>query len=142
MNDRGLRPEQHPVADVLRRRLNAGETCPDVIDCCEALLRSIFAFVARLLGTGGARAVVARSIQVATRQASLLSSVRVREDGPDLAELRERLARADHDPSEVEGALIRLGLQIFQTLSDLTGDAVTVPLLRHLEEEERSREQW
>jgi len=125
--------EQQHIVALLKSRLGTQASCTEVIDAYEGLMRSIWSFTARLLGDGGARAVLSRSISVAAREAPLVIRVRTRERDVDLSEFRHYVAEAGCGTTEVTQALIILGVMIFATLADLAGESITTPLIRHLE---------
>lgn len=123
-----------PVVELLKSRLRNCETSSDVIDGYEKLLRSMWEFTARVLGQGGARAVLVRSINLAAQEAPLVQKLQAGGGGPDLSELREQVAKTGCSPDEVMDALIQQGAMVFQALSELAGETLTEPLLRRLRE--------
>jgi len=128
------RAEYPTLVRILEDRMRGKETCSDVIDSYDEVARSIWDFTARLLGDGGTRAVIARSIQLAATDTPLLQRVKALERKLDFGELREYTARLGCGAPEVLDALLRLGVMIFHTLHDLSDDAITGPLLSRLEE--------
>ncbi|MBI2953851.1 MAG: hypothetical protein HYY30_06025 [Chloroflexi bacterium] len=125
------------VVALLKQRLGSAENCAQVIDGYEAVLASIWSFTARLLGEGGARAVMVRAGQLAARDVPMVQQVRVKENGVDFAEFRALAAAKNCSTHEVMDALTTLAAMIFRTLSELAGDILTEPLLQYLEHEER-----
>ena len=125
------------MVTLLNDKHGTKETCAEVIDGYEQILRSIWSFIARALGNGGARALLARSVQLAAQQVPLLQPVQVREREVDLSGFRTHTVPApdaDCDTSDVMAALTHLIVVVFQTLSDMTGEVLVGPLLRSLEE--------
>lgn len=132
-------PEYRRVIELLKSRLSDKRTCSALIDEYEEVLRSIWIYIARLIGDAGARAVLARAVKVAGREAPLVQTLRVDEDRTDFSGLRDHVDRVGCTPPEVMNALASLGASIFRTLFELTGDVLTEPLLRHLEEDRRDQ---
>lgn len=128
---------EHPaLTRILKDRLGGKETCSDVIDGYEEVMRSIWNFTSQLLGDAGTRAVLARSIKLAALDMPFLQRVKARERELDFGEFREYTAKLGCDMPEVLNALLRLGVMIFLTLNDLSGDAITGPMLSLLEEKQ------
>jgi len=130
-------PELTGVVTLLNDKLGTKETCAEVIDSYEEIMRSIWSFLAQVLGNGGVRALLTRSAQLAVEQVPLLETVQVRERDVDLSAFRTHTVPApgvDCDTSEVMAALTHLTVVVFQTLSDMTGGTLVEPLLRFLEE--------
>src|SRR3990172_5097871 len=111
-------PEFGRVITVLNDKLGTKETCAEVIDGYEELMRSIWIFLAQVLGDGGARALLTRSVQLAAQQVPLLQPVQVREREVDLSGFRTHTVPApdaDCDTSDVMAALTHLIVVVFQT---------------------------
>lgn len=126
--------ENPALIQTLTDRLGGKGSCLDLIRAFEGITSSIWTFIARLLGAAGTQAVMARSVKLAASGAPLLERVQVREGAVDFSEFRDHAVEGCN-PAEVLDALLRLGIVIFQTLSELSGDAVTRPLLSHLQEQ-------
>ncbi|MBI2954593.1 MAG: hypothetical protein HYY30_09790 [Chloroflexi bacterium] len=128
------RNDHAQLLKVLKRRLGHKDTCLDVIADYEKLVRSIWGFTDRLLGDVGASAVLTRAVELAARDVPLLRTVHVSEQGVHFNEFRDHVTMSGCTKPEVLDALLRLGVMIFQILSELTGEAVTEPLLHELEQ--------
>ncbi len=126
--------EYKRVSEALKHHLGNKETCGEVIDGYEVLIRSIREFTARLLGDAGARSVLARSLQLAAREAPLLQKLRLAGDRFDFGELRAEAEKLGCSSGDVLHALLAMSFMVFRTLEELAGDALTEPLLRQLEE--------
>lgn len=124
--------ERKDLVDALKARLRGTKDCFEVIDACDELMRSIWAFTEQLIGNEGTRAVLARSIHLAAKDSSLLQKLQVDPVSIDFGAFREHVAKMGCGQAEVTDALLRLGVIIFQVLSGLVGEAVTDSLLRHL----------
>lgn len=121
------------VLRVLRERLDDPENCQEAIQYCEGLLKSICTYNASLLGAGGARAVLARAISLATRDAPLVEKIAPTRIGGDFTELHQYVQSVECDTVQLLNSFVHLGHRIFLTLSDLTGDTLITPLLEHLD---------
>ncbi|MBI2863591.1 MAG: hypothetical protein HYX94_03410 [Chloroflexi bacterium] len=125
---------EHPaLIQVLKGRLHGKTNCPELIDSFEVFVSSVWKFTALLLGEGGAKAVAGRSIQLTAANAPLLKWIQVRQGAVDFAELRAQPPESCRPP-ELMDAFLRLSVRIFQTLAELSGDAITGPLLSRLKE--------
>ncbi len=133
MNMKSQQPGLQHVRKVLQANLSNPDTCLAAIDAAESLIKHIWEFNSRLLGDGGARAVLARAVSLAVADAPLLQKVTVNKKGLDSSQLREHVENAGCDAGEVLNSFIHLGEMIFFTLADLTGDLMTAPLLQQLE---------
>lgn len=132
--DEGRSPSNgERMNQMLKARLESKETCSEVIDAGEEVLSSAWVFMAQLLGEAGATAVLVRSIQLAMRTSPMVRKVRPLGRGVDFGELRQYVDEVGYTRAEVLEAFLRLGEMLFQTLSDLTGEVLTEPLLRHLQ---------
>lgn len=134
MNGNAWQAERARVRKVLKSRIGDPATCFEAIDAYEQLLKSVWEFNAKLLGHGGARAVLARAISVSSRQEGLLRKIAAGESGPDFADLRLHVDVAGCEIAEIIAAFLALGDGLVVTLADLTGDLLLNPLARHLEQ--------
>ncbi len=124
--------EYPELVKVLKERLGSKQTCLEAIDAYEEVLRSIWDFAARLTSDKGARALLSRSVQLAAQDAPLVQEISIGENGVDLATFRNRVSKSGLGAPEVVDALTHLGVAIFHSFSEVTGDALTVPLLSEL----------
>ncbi|MBI2952916.1 MAG: hypothetical protein HYY30_01275 [Chloroflexi bacterium] len=107
----------------------------ETIDDYGELTASIWSFIGRLLGEGGTRAVLARSLQFAALEAPLLEKVQVCDREVDFSGLRDYAAHGGCNTSQTLDALILLTVTIFKILSNLSENAITGPLLTQLDKE-------
>lgn len=127
--------EQVRLAKLLRDRLGSKDTCLDVLDDFEELVRSIWGFTAQLLGDSGTKAIWVRAIHLARYDVPLLLAVQIHDRGVNFDGFRAHIVKVGCNTPDVLDALLRLGMMVFQTLSSLAGDAITGPLLDHLEKQ-------
>ncbi|MBI2954986.1 MAG: hypothetical protein HYY30_11770 [Chloroflexi bacterium] len=123
---------------VLRAKLENIGDCTDLIDSYADVMNSIWNFTAHLIGDGGASAVVSRSVRVAARQVPIAGLAIVGHDGIDFSRFRAEALSKGCTTVEMLDGFIHLGATVFQTLQELTGDAITGPLLKRLQGEEES----
>ncbi len=124
--------EYPELVRMLKARLGNKQTCLEALDAYEEVLRAIWDFAARLTSDKGARALLSRSVQLAGQDAPLVQEISIGEKGVDLAALRSRVSKAGLETPEVVDALTHLGVAIFHSFAEVTGDALTVPLLCQL----------
>lgn len=125
-------PEFPALVKLLKEGLGNRNSCPDVISGYEEVMRPTWSFMAQLLGDDGTRAVVERSVKLATAKVPLLAFIKVSEKGVVFSGLQERITEEDCSAPEILDALAMLAVWIFRILSDLTGNSITEPLLIHL----------
>ncbi len=118
---------------ILAGDLDGSETCLEVIGDCEVLMKAVCKFNSRLLGDGGARAVLARAITLATPGAPVVQKIVPTSEGGDFTELRKCAETEEYDVADIHNALVHLKEEVFFTLSDLTGNLLTGPLLQVLQ---------
>ncbi len=133
MNGRTFPKDPERVASALRSRLAAYQTCPELLDASEALLRLVLWSSAQLLGEEGARAVLLRSIRSAASRAPIATTIRVTEHGVDLGEMRALFPGPECDSDGVLGVVTEVGVAVFGTLEQLTGGVISEPLLQRIE---------
>ncbi len=131
MTTHGWQAEHAALREILEKRLGDKESCLEMLEVYDELMRTLWTFVSRLLGDGGTEAVLNRSIRLASTEAPLLRGIHVSGRQVDFGQFRELFA-ADCGTSELNHAFLQLGEAVLQTLSGLTGDVVTAPLLKHL----------
>ena len=117
---------------LVRRAVNGAATCDAVIDAYEQMARLVWDYVARLIGDGGTRAVMSRSVQVTGRACPRILAARVDWRSIDFSNFRTGTQRQDCTPDEITDALSLFSVNIFRTLGELTGDILTAPLFAYL----------
>ena len=116
----------------LTNHFSGSETCTEVIDRFDLLMHWTWKFLSRVLGNGGTKAVLARSVHLATLEFPLLLTIRVSDSEIDLVGIRNHFNEVDCTVIEVVDAFVSVSEKMFQILTDFTGDLLTEPLLQHL----------
>ncbi|MBI4318580.1 MAG: hypothetical protein HY675_08825 [Chloroflexi bacterium] len=136
MNQPEWQVENEDLIGELRLTLRK-ETCPEIIDSFEALAHAIWRLATPFLGAAGTRAVMARSLSLASRDAPLLEKIRVNEEEIDLSEFRAYVASVGCAAPEVMDSLLGVEVAMFRTIEDLVGRAVSQHVLRLVREQKQ-----
>jgi hypothetical protein len=121
------------LTEAVRRRLPKRNTCIEAVDDYEAVFRTIWDFMSTYLGETGAQAIVTRSIQVTGRNTPMVLNLRATTSGVDFGPFHTHAEKPDCSPLEITDALVLLSAAVFDTIFQLTGEALSGALMRELE---------
>lgn len=129
---RGRTRTAEELLELIESRLRDKGPCEEIVDSAEELLDLIWKFNAQLIGNDGIRAVFIRTYKLSGAALPLLQKVKVAKNRIDFAELRLYASEIQCDAVEIVDTILELAMVVIQIISEMTGEAMTAPMLQRL----------